>query len=68
MKLVKAVGANATFSYKLSLENQLKEIKSITKNNYRLVIDTSAAAMETALKALDAIDVPEKAFATVDNW
>ncbi|KAH8596183.1 chaperonin 10-like protein [Bisporella sp. PMI_857] len=67
-ELVKAVGANATFSYKLSLENQLKEIKSITKNNYRLVIDTSAAAMETALKALDAIDVPEKAFATVDNW
>ena len=70
-QLVKSQGADAAFNYKLSLEEQLAEIKQITGGNFSRVFDASAMATETGMEALAQVgdkDAKVKYFATVNDW
>lgn len=70
-KFVKAVGADATFNYKLPLEDQLKEIASITNGKFSRVFDASSMATETGMEALAQHGDPEaeaKYFVTTNDW
>jgi hypothetical protein len=70
-KLVENVGADATFNYKIPVEEQIKEIGRITSGKFSRVFDTSAFASETGLGALAAYTDPDegnKYFATTNGW
>jgi len=68
-ELVKGFGADATFNYKTTLEEQISQIESVTKRNFARVYDASGQAAETALEALKtASDAKVKYFATTNDW
>ncbi|KAH6665684.1 chaperonin 10-like protein, partial [Halenospora varia] len=69
-ELIKSLGANATFSHRAALEEQLKEIRTITSGRFSRVFDASAMGTETALKALTSCSEEEgtKYFATTNDW
>lgn len=70
-KVVESVGADATFNYKIPLEDQIKEIGRITGGKFSRVFDASALAGETGMAALAAStahDEDLKYFATVNDW
>ena len=69
--MVKALGADATFSYKLPLDEQLSEIGRITGGKFSRVFDGSAFAAETGMEALAKhgdSDAKVKYFATTNDW
>ncbi|KAH6719468.1 chaperonin 10-like protein [Leptodontidium sp. 2 PMI_412] len=68
---LKTVGADATFNYKLPLEEQLKEIASVTGGKFSRVFDASAMASQTGMEALAQHGDPKvevKHFATTNDW
>ncbi|KAH7330514.1 chaperonin 10-like protein [Rhexocercosporidium sp. MPI-PUGE-AT-0058] len=70
-EFLKSIGADATFNYKLPLEEQLKEIASITSGKFSRVFDASAMASQTAMEALAQHGDPKaevKYFATTNDW
>jgi len=68
-ELALQAGASATFNNRAPMEEQLAEIKEITSGNFSRVVDTSVAALELSVKALETIsNAPDKYFATVDDW
>jgi len=68
-KVVKSLGADAVFNYKISLEDQLAEIETITKRNFSRVFDASAMAAETAMESLKTCSSGKtKYFSTTDDW
>jgi hypothetical protein len=65
------VGADATFSYKIPLEDQIKEIGNLTGGKFSRVFDASAMATETGITALATYNDPDekhKYFATTNDW
>ncbi|KAH8590986.1 chaperonin 10-like protein [Bisporella sp. PMI_857] len=69
--VVKKVGAGATFSHKLPLDEQIKAIGEITKGNFLRVFDASGLASETGMAALTAFTSPsgkQKFFSTTNDW
>ncbi|KAL3423290.1 Zinc-type alcohol dehydrogenase-like protein C2E1P3.01-like protein 4 [Phlyctema vagabunda] len=68
-ELVRSIGADATLSYKDEFEDQLAQIKSVTKGNFARVYDASAQSSELALKALATTSqASKKYFATTNDW
>lgn len=70
-QFLKTVGADATFNYKLPLEEQLKEIASVTGGKFSRVFDASAMASQTGMEALAQHGDPKvevKHFATTNDW
>ncbi|KAF8853745.1 GroES-like protein [Acephala macrosclerotiorum] len=70
-KFVKGLGADATFSYKLPLADQLAEITKVTKGNFSRCFDASAMASETGMEALAQCGHPDaqvKHFSTTNDW
>ncbi|KUJ17782.1 GroES-like protein [Mollisia scopiformis] len=70
-EFVKNLGADATFSYKLPLKDQLAEVESFTKGNYLRCFDASAMATETGMEALAQggdTHAEVKYFATTNGW
>lgn len=69
-EFVKSIGADATFNYKLSLEEQIKEIGHATGGKFSKVYDCSAMAAETGMAALAtaSTDTEPKIFATTNDW
>jgi D-arabinose 1-dehydrogenase-like Zn-dependent alcohol dehydrogenase len=68
-QLALQAGASATFNNRAPMEEQLAEIKKITSGNFSRVVDTSIAALELSVKALETISkASDKYFATVDDW
>jgi len=71
LQVVKALGADATFSYKLPLDEQLSEIGRITGGKFSRVFDGSAFAAEAGMEALAKhgdSDAKVKYFATTNDW
>ena len=71
LQVVKALGADATFSYKLPLDEQLSEIGRITGGKFSRVFDGSALAAEVGMEALAKhgdSDAQVKYFATTNDW
>ena len=69
--MVKNVGADETFSYKTTIEEQIKEIGRITGGKFSRVFDASAMASETGMGALTAYtdsDEEKKYFSTTNDW
>ena len=68
-ELVKSIGADATFDYKISLADQLKKIKLVTGGTFSKVFDSSAMATENGLAVLSvSTDTEPKIFATTNDW
>jgi hypothetical protein len=70
-EVVKSYGADATFSYRIPLEDQIKEIGRLTGGNFSRVFDASAMATETGMTALATYTDPDekhKYFATTNDW
>ena len=70
-KLVESLGADATYSHRLPLEDQLKEIASITGGKFSRVFDASAFGAETGIAALVKHADPNakpKYFSTTNDW
>ena len=70
-ELVKSLGADATFSYKISLEEKIKEINRVTGGKFSKAFDASAMATETGMAALAASTEPKsegRYFATTNGW
>jgi NADPH:quinone reductase-like Zn-dependent oxidoreductase len=68
-ELVKGLGADATFSYKISLEEQIQEIGRVTGGRFSKVYDCSAMAAETGMAALaTSTDNEPRIFATTNDW
>ena len=66
---MKSVGADAAFSYKLTVPEQVAEIQKITGGNFTRVFDASAMAGETGMTALAQNKTSErKYFSTVNDW
>jgi hypothetical protein len=67
--MVKAAGADATFNYRLTLEEQLAEIENITGGNFSRIFDASSMGAETGLEALaQNKSTNEKYFSTTNDW
>jgi len=69
--LVKSLGADATLNYRTPLENQIREIGTITGGRFSKAFDASAMATETALTALSTFSDPDgeqKYFTTTNDW
>ena len=70
-KLVESLGADATYCHRVPLEDQLKEIASLTGGKFCRVFDASAFGAETGMAALvkhaDPIAKP-KYFSTTNDW
>jgi NADPH:quinone reductase-like Zn-dependent oxidoreductase len=70
-ELVKGFGADATFNYRIPLEEQIKEIVRATEGKFSKVFDASAMAAETGMAALAASTEPKsegRHFATTNDW
>jgi NADPH:quinone reductase-like Zn-dependent oxidoreductase len=70
-ELVKGQGADATFSYRISLEKQIEAIKSATGGKFSKLYDASGMATDTGMAALATSTEPhsaKKIFATTNNW
>ncbi len=65
---VKSLGADATFDYKIPIDQQLKEIEEITGSKLTRAFDASAMSTETGMKALAASSAEIKYFATTNDW
>lgn len=68
---MKDLGADATFNYKVPLQEQLTEIKRITGGKYPRCYDASAMASETGMEALAQggdSETKAKIFATTNDW
>jgi hypothetical protein len=68
---VRSLGADATYSHRLPLEDQLKEIARITGNKFFRVFDASAFGAETGMAALSKHGDPNakpKYFSTTNDW
>jgi NADPH:quinone reductase-like Zn-dependent oxidoreductase len=69
--LVKSLGADATFNYKIPLEEQIKEIGRVTGGKFSKVYDASGMAAETGMAALATSTEPAdeaRIFATTNDW
>ncbi|KAL5313402.1 hypothetical protein ACEPPN_019135 [Leptodophora sp. 'Broadleaf-Isolate-01'] len=70
-ELVKSLGADGIINHKLPLEDQLREVKTITGGRFSRVFDSSAMATETAIATLAKISNAQdgsKYFATTNDW
>lgn len=67
-ELVKSLGADATFNYKIPLEEQLKEIRQVTGGNFSKIYDPSAFSAETGMAALATSTESGRIFATTNDW
>ncbi|KAL2067553.1 hypothetical protein VTL71DRAFT_1978 [Oculimacula yallundae] len=70
-EFLKNLGADATFNYKLPMEEQLKEIARVTDGKFSRVFDASAMASQTGMEALARHGDPKvgvKYFATTNDW
>jgi len=71
IKLVESLGADATYSHRLPLEDQLKEISLITDGKFSKVFDASAFGAETGMAALAKLgdsNAKPKYFSTTNDW
>ncbi|KAF7872261.1 hypothetical protein EAF04_003185 [Stromatinia cepivora] len=71
VEIAKSAGADATFDYKQSTENQLSEIESITSGDFAGILDASAASSAVALAALktkSTAKTQKKTFSTTNDW
>jgi hypothetical protein len=67
--VVKKLGADETFSYKLELQEQIDLILKITDGNFSRVFDASAMATDTGMGALaQNKSTGAKYFATTNDW
>lgn len=67
-ELVKSLGADATFNYKIPLDEQLKEIGSVTGGSFSKIYDPSAFSAETGMAALATSTEHGRIFATTNDW
>jgi len=68
---LKSIGADATFSYKIPLDDQIKEIGRLTGGKFSKIFDASSMATETGMTALATYTDPDggqKYFATTNDW
>jgi hypothetical protein len=68
---VKSIGADATFSYRIPFDEQIKEIGRLTYGKFSKVFDASANAADTGMTALATFTDPDggqKYFATTNDW
>lgn len=67
---VKGIGADATFDYKVPLQEQIEEIGRVTGGRFSRVYDCSAFATETGMAALATASLEKgtKLFATTNDW
>jgi hypothetical protein len=68
---VESLGADATYSHRLPLEDQLKEIALITGGKFLRVFDASAFGAEAGMAALAKHGDPNaklKYFSTTNDW
>ncbi|KAH8758558.1 chaperonin 10-like protein [Hyaloscypha sp. PMI_1271] len=71
IELVESLGADATYSHRLPLEDQLKEIALITGGKFLRVFDASAFGAEAGMAALAKHGDPNaklKYFSTTNDW
>lgn len=67
-KIVKKLGADETFDYKKSEEEQLKDIKSITSGRFSKLYDTTARSSKLAGRVLREVsELDDKHFTTTGS-
>ena len=67
--LVRELGAGAVIDYRKSEEEQLQDLKDVTKGNFSGVWDSVASSEQFARKALKDVSMAKaKFFATTDDW
>jgi NADPH:quinone reductase-like Zn-dependent oxidoreductase len=68
-KLLKSLGADATVDYKLSLQEQLEKIASITDKNFSRVFDASAQALSQGLEIITKVSTAKtKYYTSTNSW
>lgn len=71
IKLVESLGADATYSHRHPLEDQLRDIAHITGGKFLRIFDASAFGAETGMAALAKHGDPNakpKYFSTTNDW
>lgn len=64
-----SIGATATVNNRLTVDEQVAEIKKATGGKFARVFDASAYGYELAIKALETASTEkEKWFSSVDDW
>jgi NADPH:quinone reductase-like Zn-dependent oxidoreductase len=67
--MVKGVGADATIDYKVDLQAQLDQIKSITNGNFSRILDANSGNTAQALSIITEVSTAKKKiFSTTDDW
>ena len=68
---MKSLGADATFCHRVPVEEQLRDIASITEEKFSKVFDASAFAAEVGMKALELhgdSNAKPKLYSTTNDW
>ena len=67
--MVQSLGADAIIDYRKSEEDQLADLKEVTKGNLLGAYDTTAKTIEFGMKVLkDVSTAPKRYFATTNDW
>lgn len=70
-KFIKSVGADDYINYSKTEDEQLEDLKNITKGNFVRIFDTIGKSGNLSLRALKEISTPnkpDKYFTTSVNW